>query len=144
MSNFSDNVAVLKAHEKCCRFATLQLEHLRVHRRVMHFGIKSVAEVVPERRNVQEKCTGRCTSSRGFVQKNGDMSFFCGRCNTGVAFLLGRHWAPAGDGNSYQSQYGFMTDPGVRQSRPQDLRLKKITLDISASYFFSGLSLVAM
>ena len=35
---------------------------------------------------VQEKYryTGRGTSSRRFVQKNGGMTFFCGRCNTGV------------------------------------------------------------
>ena len=51
----------------------------------MHFGIKSVAEVVAERRNVvQEKHTGRGASSRRFVQKIGEKRFFfCGRCNTG-------------------------------------------------------------
>ena len=43
----------------------------------MHFRIKSVAEVVAERRNVvQEKYTGRGTSSDRFVQKNGEMAFF--------------------------------------------------------------------
>ena len=44
---------------------------------MVHFGIKSVAEVVAERRNVvQEKCTGRGASSRRFVQKIGEMTFF--------------------------------------------------------------------
>ena len=43
----------------------------------MHFGIKSVAEVVAERRNVvQEKYTGRGASSRRFVYKIGEMTFF--------------------------------------------------------------------
>ena len=43
----------------------------------MHFGIKSVAEAVAERRNVvQEKYTGRCASSRRFEQKIGEMAFF--------------------------------------------------------------------
>ena len=32
---------------------------------------------------MQEKYTGRCASSRRFVQKIGEMTFFCGRCNTG-------------------------------------------------------------
>ena len=55
----------------------------------MHFGIKSVAEVVAERRNVvQEKYTGRGASSRGSVQKIGEMTFFCGRCKTGVRNCL--------------------------------------------------------
>ena len=50
----------------------------------MHFGIKGVAEVVAQRRNVvQEKYTGRGASSRRFVQKIGEMTFFCGRRNTG-------------------------------------------------------------
>ena len=72
ISNFSDNVAVFRAHESCCRIATLQLEHVRVDRRVVYFGIRSVAEVVAERRNVgQEKNTGRGASSRRFVQKIG-------------------------------------------------------------------------
>ena len=43
---------------------------------MVHFGIKSVAEVVAERRNVQEKHTGRGASSRRFVQKIGEMTFF--------------------------------------------------------------------
>ena len=52
---------------------------------MVHFGIKSVAEVVAERRNVvQEKYAGRGGSSRRFVQKIGEMIFFCGRCNTGA------------------------------------------------------------
>ena len=43
----------------------------------MHYGMKSVAEIVPERRNVvQEKYTGRGASSRRFVQKIGEMTFF--------------------------------------------------------------------
>ena len=51
---------------------------------MVHFRIKSVAEVVAERRNVvQEKYTGRGASSRRFVQKIGEMTFFCGRCYTG-------------------------------------------------------------
>ena len=51
-------MAVLRPHENCCRFATLFLEHLGVHREVVHFGIKRVAEVVAERQNVvQEKYT---------------------------------------------------------------------------------------
>ena len=45
---------------------------------MVRFGIKSVAEVVVERRNVvQEKYTGRGASSRKFVQKIGEMTFFC-------------------------------------------------------------------
>ena len=44
---------------------------------MVHFRIKSVAEVVAERRNVvQEKYTGRGASSRRFVQKIGEMTFF--------------------------------------------------------------------
>ena len=86
---------MLRAHESCCRFATLSLEHLRVHRRVVHFGVKTVAEVVAERRNVvQEKYTGRGASSRRFVQKIGEMTYFCGRCNTGVPPLAIRIWCP--------------------------------------------------
>ena len=41
---------------------------------MVHFGIKSVAEVAAERRNVvQEKYKGRGASSRRFVQKIGEM-----------------------------------------------------------------------
>ena len=44
-----------------------------------------MAKVVAERRNVvEEKYTGRGASSRRFVQKISEMTFFCGRCNTGV------------------------------------------------------------
>ena len=51
----------------------------------MHFGIKSVAEVATERRIVvQEKCTGIGASSRRFVQKIVEMTFFRGQCNTGA------------------------------------------------------------
>ena len=51
-------VAVLGARENyySCRFVTLKWEHLRVHRRVVHFRIKSVAEW---RNVVQEKYTCR-------------------------------------------------------------------------------------
>ena len=49
---------------------------------MVHFGIKSVAQVVAERRNVvQEKCTGSAdkgASSRRFVQKIGEIIFFVG------------------------------------------------------------------
>ena len=42
----------------------------------MHFGVKTVAEVVAERRNVvQEKYTGRGASSRRFGQKIGEMTY---------------------------------------------------------------------
>ena len=52
---------------------------------MVHFGIKGVAEVVAERRNVvQEKSTGRVASSRRFVRKIDDLMFFGGRCNAGV------------------------------------------------------------
>ena len=44
---------------------------------MVYFGIRSVAEVVAERRNVgQEKNTGRGASSRRFVQKIGEMTVF--------------------------------------------------------------------
>ena len=45
---------------------------------MVHFGIKSIAEVVAERRNVvQEKLTGRGASTRRlFVQNIGEMTFF--------------------------------------------------------------------
>ena len=46
---------MLRAQENRCRFATLQLESLRAHRWEVHFLIKSVAEVVAERRNVVQK-----------------------------------------------------------------------------------------
>ena len=45
-------------------------QHLRVHGRVVHFRIKSVAGVMAQRRNViHEKYTGCGSSSRRFVQK---------------------------------------------------------------------------
>ena len=57
---------------------------------MVHLGIKSVAEVVAERRNVvEEKYTARGASSRRFLPKIGEMTFFCGRCNTGGRFRLG-------------------------------------------------------
>ena len=44
---------------------------------MVHLGIKSVAEVVAERRNVvQEKYTGKGASSGRFLQKIGEMTFF--------------------------------------------------------------------
>ena len=44
---------------------------------MVHFGNKSVAEVVAERRNVvQEKYTASGASSRRFVPKIGEMAFF--------------------------------------------------------------------
>ena len=47
-----------------------------------------MAEVVAERRNVQEKCTGRGAASRRFVQKIGESTFFWGRYNTGEEVRL--------------------------------------------------------
>ena len=44
---------------------------------MVHFGLKSVAEVVAERRNVvHEKYTGRGASSRRFEQKKRRNDFF--------------------------------------------------------------------
>ena len=41
-----------------------------------------------ERRNVvREKYTGRGVSSRLFVRKFGEITFFCGRCNTGGIYI---------------------------------------------------------
>ena len=58
---------------------------------MVHYGNKSVAEVVTERRIViQEKYTGRGASSRRFVQKIGGMSFFIvgGASQVGLGQLL--------------------------------------------------------
>ena len=51
---------------------------------MVHFGIKSVPEVVAERQIViQEKYTGRGASSRRVVLEIGRMAFSLGRCITG-------------------------------------------------------------
>ena len=87
-SNFSDKVAVLRGHENCCRFATLQWEHQRLDRRVLDSLIRGDAGVMAGLRNgVREKNGGRGASSCGLVRKIGFSDFFfcgrCGRCSTG-------------------------------------------------------------
>ena len=78
-SNFSDKVAVPRGHENCCRFATLQQEHLRLDRRVVEFFIRGYAGYMAEIRNVlRKKNGGRGASSRGFVRKIGFSDFFFG------------------------------------------------------------------
>ena len=65
-----------RGHENCCRFATLQLEHQRLDRRV-DFSIRGDAGVMAEIRNVERKKNGgRGASSRGFVRKIGFSDFF--------------------------------------------------------------------
>ena len=63
----------------------------------MHFRNKtSLAQVVAERRNVvQEKYTGRGASSRRFVQKIGEMTFFCGGATEAHVFIF-RVFRPRG------------------------------------------------
>ena len=59
---------------------------------MVHFGNKSVAEVVAERRNVvQEKYTASGASSRRFVPKIGEMAFFLWAVQRRCMFLVPLH-----------------------------------------------------
>ena len=69
----------LRRHKNCCRSATLAV--VRAPKSLspggIHFWIRGVAGFMAEWRNVvQEKYTGRGASSRRFVQRIGEISFF--------------------------------------------------------------------
>ena len=83
-SNFSDNVAVLRGHENCCRFATLLWrEHLSVHRRVMRFWIDGVAALWQNYGMSYKKNTEvELLPVVGLFQESAFGGG--GRCNTGV------------------------------------------------------------
>ena len=88
----------------------------------MHFGIKSVAEVVAERRNVvlrsTRKYTGSGASSRRLVQKIGEMTFFFGRCNTVIVEVLRTFYT-----RRIMRKTGDLLDMSSRRGREEERRV---------------------